>query len=174
MRSVQVLVERIILGSRYILAVVYLGLVAALVLFAAQYLYKLVSIARQFPAEDYNAVLIAVLELIDKALVAGLVFTVVVASYDNLVSRLGEGDQDRRVKWLGKLDAGSLKVKVASAVAAISLIHLLQIHLNSERYTGDQIFWKVVVHITLITTAVSLGFLDRLTEKPKDKEGGID
>ena len=48
------------------------------------------------------------------------------------------------------------------------------VHLNSERYTGDQIFWKVVVHITLITTAVSLGFLDRLTEKSGAKQSPPD
>jgi hypothetical protein len=42
------------------------------------------------------------------------------------------------VHWLGEIDAGSLKIKVASTIVAISSIHLLQIFLNVDKYTGEQ------------------------------------
>ncbi|MGV3577073.1 MAG: YqhA family protein [Devosia sp.] len=44
-----------------------------------------------------------------------------------MVSRFdNEGD----VHWLDQIDAGSLKIKVASTIVAIFSIHLLQIFLN--------------------------------------------
>ena len=44
-------------------------------------------------------------------------------------------DEARRVAqyslaWLGKLDAGSLKIKVAASIVAISSIHLLKAFMN--------------------------------------------
>lgn len=170
MRALQTLIERIIISSRFILVAIHLGLVLALALFAAQFLYMLAGIVLSFPAEDKATVLLVVLSLIDKALIAVLIFTVIVSTYDNHVARLELSGMGERIPWLGKLDAGSLKVKVASAIAAISLIHMLQIHLNSENFSGEQILWKVVVHVVLIASAVSLAFLDRLVEKSKDSE----
>ncbi|MDA4630793.1 YqhA family protein, partial [Escherichia coli] len=46
---------------------------------------------------------------------------------ENFVSRFDQADD---VHWLGTIDAGSLKIKVASTIVAISSIHLLQVFLN--------------------------------------------
>ena len=80
---------------------------------------------------------IKMLGLIDAALVASLVVMVIISGYENFVSRFDRGEDE--VHWLGKIDAGSLKVKVASTIVAISSIHLLQVFLNSAQYTSDQI-----------------------------------
>ena len=70
------------------------------------------------------------LALIDAALVASLVVMVMISGYENFVSRFD--NREGELEWLGKIDAGSLKVKVASTIVAISSIHLLQIFLNSR------------------------------------------
>ena len=49
--------------------------------------------------------------------------------YENYVSRLDRSDAGE-LAWLGKIDTGSLKVKIGSAIVAISSIHLLQVFLN--------------------------------------------
>ena len=46
MKSLELLVERIILSSRWILVVFYLGLVAALAIYAVSFLYKFIKVAK--------------------------------------------------------------------------------------------------------------------------------
>jgi uncharacterized protein (TIGR00645 family) len=167
MTMLQKVIEQIILASRYILVVFYMGLAIALAVFAGQFLVKLAGLALKFPAEDDNIFLLGVLQLIDKALVAGLIVMVMLSSYDNFVAKLESEDTQRQIGWLSKLDPGSLKIKVASAIVAISSIHLLQVFLNTGTYTTEEIFWKVITHIVFIASAVFLGVLDRMTDRAR-------
>ena len=84
---------------------------------------------------DETDAILKILGLIDAALVASLVVMVIISGYENFVSRFDNADNE--VSFLGKIDAGSLKIKVASTIVAISSIHLLQIFLNIASYIGQ-------------------------------------
>lgn len=64
--------------------------------------------------------ILAMLGLIDAALVAILIVMVMISGYENFVSRFDEGEGE--VPFLGKFDAGSLKIKVASSIVASALL----------------------------------------------------
>ena len=58
---------------------------------------------------------LSLLSMVDMGLVGGLIVMVMYSSYENFVSRLDLDEKDsERLGWLGKMDAGSLKNKVAS------------------------------------------------------------
>jgi uncharacterized protein (TIGR00645 family) len=166
--SLQKIVEQIILYSRYILVVFYIGLAVSLAMYAAFFVLKLVKLGSSVLTATENEVLLAILALIDAALVAGLVVMVMLSSYDNFVSRLGD-EQASQMGWLARLDPGNLKIKVASAIVAISSVHLLQIFLNTGQFSNDDIYWKVVIHVVFIGSALFLGVLDRITAYGKEK-----
>ena len=76
---------RAILTSRWLLAVFFLGLVLGLAAFAVRFLHKLWKmVVSTFVGEDTD-LLIALLHLVDYALVASLVVMVALASWDSLV-----------------------------------------------------------------------------------------
>jgi uncharacterized protein (TIGR00645 family) len=163
MKSIELMIERTILASRWILVVFYLGLAAALALYAASFVLKLAKVFTVALELDEAEMILAMLGLIDAALVASLVLMVMISSYENFVSRFDEAKTD--LSWLGKLDSGSLKVKVASAIVAISSIHLLQIFLNASQYEDSKIMWLTIMHMAFVVSAVALGFLDRISIK---------
>lgn len=163
MKSIELMIERTILASRWILVVFYLGLAAALALYAASFVLKLAKVFTVALELDEAEMILAMLGLIDAALVASLVLMVMISSYENFVSRFDEAKTD--LSWLGKLDSGSLKVKVASAIVAISSIHLLQIFLNASQYEESKIMWLTIMHMAFVVSAVALGFLDRISIK---------
>jgi len=165
MKSLELLVERIILSSRWILVVFYLGLVAALAVYAVSFLYKFVKVAKNVFVFDDAEMILAMLGLIDAALVASLILMVMIAGYENFVSRFDEAGQD--VSFLGKLDSGSLKIKVASSIVAISSIHLLQVFLNVNQYTDMKLMWLTLMHLAFVVSAVLLGFLEQIMGKLK-------
>ena len=165
MKSLELLVEKIILSSRWILVVFYLGLVAALAVYAVSFLYKFAKVAMNVFVLDDAEMILAMLGLIDAALVASLIVMVMISGYENFVSRFDEADDE--VSFLGKLDAGSLKIKVASSIVAISSIHLLQVFLNVNQFTDGKIMWLTLMHLAFVVSAVMLGFLEKLMAKPK-------
>jgi len=165
MKSLELLVERIILSSRWILVVFYLGLVAALAVYAVSFLYKFLKVAKNVFVFDDAEMILAMLGLIDAALVASLILMVMIAGYENFVSRFDEAGKD--VSFLGKLDSGSLKIKVASSIVAISSIHLLQVFLNVQQYTDGRLMWLTLMHLAFVVSALLLGFLEQIMGKLK-------
>lgn len=167
MKSLELLVERIILSSRWILVVFYLGLAAALAVYGIAFGYKFLKVATNVFALDEADMILAMLGLIDAALVASLIVMVMISGYENFVSRFDEGED--QVSFLGKLDSGSLKIKVASSIVAISSIHLLQVFLNANQYTDGKLMWLTVMHLAFVVSAVMLGFLEGIMAKAKVK-----
>ncbi len=165
MKALEILVERIILASRWLLVVFYLGLGAALGVYAISFFYKFSKIAGSVFVLNDDEMILAMLALIDAALVASLIVMVMISSYENFVSRFDNGGED--VSFLGKLNAGSLKIKVASSIVAISSIHLLQIFLNSSQYDNDKIMWATIIHLAFVASALIMGFLEQIMSKLK-------
>ncbi len=168
MKRLEIFVESVILASRWLLVVFYIGLGLALALYAVTFAIKLWDFATHMFGMDETETILKVLGLIDAALIASLVVMVIISGYENFVSRF---DNEDDVHWLGQIDAGSLKIKVASTIVAISSIHLLQIFLNVPQYTDNQIMWFTLLHITFIVSALFLAVIDRISKKPgKGKE----
>ncbi|MCA1441120.1 TIGR00645 family protein [Ensifer sp. IC4062] len=165
MKSLELLIERIILSSRWLLVLFYLGLVAALALYGVSFLYKFLKVAALVFVYDDAQMILAMLGLIDAALVASLIVMVMISGYENFVSRFDEGEGE--VSFLGKLDSGSLKIKVASSIVAISSIHLLQIFLNAQQFTSEKLMWATIMHLAFVISAVLLGSLEQIMSKLK-------
>lgn len=168
MKSLEIFVERIILSSRWILVAFYLGLVAALAIYALSFVKKFLKVAQNVFAYDEADMILAMLGLIDAALVASLIVMVMISGYENFVSRFDENEAD--VSFLGKLDSGSLKIKVASSIVAISSIHLLQVFLNANQYDNWKLALMTTIHIAFVISALMLGFLERIMSKLKGKD----
>lgn len=110
--------------------------------------------------------ILSLLSLIDMGLVGGLIVMVMYSSYENFVSRMNLDDgKDEKLGWLGKMDAGSLKNKVAASIVAISSIHLLRIFMDIQSIANDKLLWYVVLHLTFVLSAFVMCCIDIITKK---------
>ncbi len=161
-------IERLLFASRWLLAPIYLGLSLALVRAGHQVLRGADSTALLHVMDLAESdVVLSLLALVDLALVASLIVMVMFSGYENFVSKIdmeGEGD---KLSWLGKLDAGTLKLKVATSIVAISSIHLLRAFMDAQKIANDKLLWYVIIHLTFVVSAVLLGVLDWLTTAHK-------
>ena len=109
--------------------------------------------------------MLTVLGLIDVVMIANLLIMVIVGGYETFVSRLRlEGHPDQP-EWLSHVNAGVLKVKLATALIGISSIHLLKtfIEIGTPAVTEQAVFWQVVVHLTFVSSALLLAWTDRIS-----------
>ena len=160
MKRLEIAIESIILASRWLLVVFYLGLGLALAVYAVSFGAKLFEFLSTVLDISDTTTILKILGLIDAALVASLVVMVIISGYENFVSRFDA--QSGKLHWLGTIDVGSLKVKVASTIVAISSIHLLQVFLNHASYTTDQLMWLTIMHLAFVLSALLLATIDRL------------
>src|SRR5262249_17471394 len=166
--ALQDFIERIILYSRYILIVFYVGLAVALALYAISFVGEIAHVAAHLfdeptEKEKNGGMVMSILHLIDGALVSGLIVMVMLSSYENFVGRFGDEALEDSPVWLRRLDPGSLKVKVVTALITISAVRLLQTFLDIGHYTSKDVILMISVHVVFLVSAVALAFLDRMT-----------
>ncbi|MGL5305052.1 MAG: TIGR00645 family protein [Aeromonas veronii] len=157
--------ERLMYASRWIMAPIYLGLCLILLALGVKFFQEILHILPNILEMKEVDLVLVTLSLIDITLVGGLIVMVMFSGYENFVSRLDVGDESDKLVWLGKLDAGSLKNKVAASIVAISSIHLLKVFMNAENLPNDKIKWYLLIHITFVLSAFAMGYLDKLTRK---------
>jgi uncharacterized protein (TIGR00645 family) len=165
------ILDKTILASRWLLAVFYFGLIFGLAVYAVRFVYKLGKFASDVFANSDAQILIDLLHLLDSALVASLVAVVALASYDSLVSRLMPDGAERRIPSMALVDPGNLKIKLATALIAISAIHLLQIVMQVRDYDDRTIFWTIAIHGMFLLGVTVLTPLDWLTAASKRGKG---
>lgn len=156
------LLDKTMLASRWLLVAFFLGLVVALGVYALHFLVKLWKFAATALTTTDVTVLIQLLHLLDAALIASLVIMVAIASYDSLVSRLTTDEAERKTSWVALVDPGNLKIKLGTALVAISSIHLLQIFMEIGEYSDRDVTWALVIHASFLLGILVLGVLDKL------------
>ncbi len=156
------IIERVLFASRWLLVPLYLGLAALLVVFSIHFFRELMHLFERALSLDATEIILGALGLIDLVLVAGLVVMVMLAGYENYVSRLDVRETERTISWLGKLDTGTLKLKVAASLVAISAIQLLRGFMEVETLADDKLLWMTIIHLTFVVSALLLAVMDRL------------
>lgn len=183
------LIERSMYASRWLLAPIYLGLSAALIALAVKFFQELIHKAPGLVTMSESEVVLSVLALVDMALVGGLIVMVMFSGYENFVSKM-DTEGAEKLDWMGKLDASTLKQKVAASIVAISSIHLLQKFIGVEsvyalrvktlrdqgfemtpevlkqasEQSSEMLMWFVIIHMTFVASAFGMGYLDKMTK----------
>lgn len=168
-QRIEVALEGALFATRWLLAPFYVGmafaLVALLVVFARELFAGMVQIA----SLDAEHALLLALSLIDLSLAGNLLIIVMLAGYENFVSKLHVGDHEDRPGWMGTVDFADLKIKVIASIVAISAIALLRafLPLGEEGAPVDKprLLWMVVIHLTFVVSALLLSVMDWVAVK---------
>lgn len=158
------ILERAMYASRWILAPVYLGVSIALLALSVKFFQELYHFLPHLLEAEESDLVLKVLTLIDLTLVGNLTVVVMFSGYENFVSQMDIGLSTEKLGWLGTHDYGSLKMKVALSIVAISSIHLLKVFMNVQQTDNDKILWYVVIHLTLVVSALLMGIIDKLAK----------
>lgn len=156
--------EKFLYASRWLLAPIYLGLSFGLLMLGLKFFQEVIHLLPLvFSTKEADLVLI-ILALIDLSLVGGLIVMVMLSGYENFVSSIDIDSGSEKLSWLGKMDAGSLKQKVAASIVAISSIHLLQKFMNAESIDNDKLMWFVIIHMTFVLSAIGMAYVDSINK----------
>lgn len=156
------LVKRLVLAGRWLLVPLYLGMCLLLLLIAVKFFIDLGHIVTGLTTGGDIYLTLAALTLLDLVLVANLIVMIMLSSFDNFVARLILGDDQPGLSRLMQLGVGSIKVRIVSAAAVISAVYVLEVLFTAESQSESKLLWVVVLHLTLVATALLFALLDRL------------
>lgn len=162
------ILEKAMYASRWLLAPIYFGLSLALLALALKFFQEIFHILPAVFSLEEASLILKLLSLIDMALVGGLLVMVMISGYENFVSQLDVAEGTEKLSWLGKMDSGSLKMKVAASIVAISSIHLLKMFMDAKNIDDSKLMWYVIIHMTFVVSAFAMGYLDKLTKHDYD------
>ena len=168
-RSIEHFIERALFASRWLLAPIYVGLSLGLIALGLKFFQEAIHLVTHALAMPEADIVLTVLGLIDLGLIGSLIVMVMFSGYENFVSTIDAKGTDT-LGWLGKLDAGTLKLKVAASIVAISSIHLLRVFMQAKDIDNTKIMWYALLHLTFVVSAVLLGVLDRISFAAHRKE----
>lgn len=152
--------ESLIFASRWLMAPVYLGLIATLGILIFTFFVELTAAIPKLPSMTEADVVLLVLTLVDISLAGNLVLIVIFSGYENFVSRIDVADHKDRPSWMGKLDFSGLKIKLATSIVAISGIHLLKVFMNLKDYTSEQLMWFTIIHLAFVASGICFALMD--------------
>ena len=176
-----------IFASRWLQAPIYVGLIVAQLVYVIVFvidLWHLITdeVIGELMAHhsiDEANIMLAVLGLIDVAMIANLLIMVIVGGYETFVSKINLEDHPDEPEWLSHVNANVLKVKLAMAIIGISSVHLLKTFIevanmvdgtapgkgdggHGSTVTSEGAMWQVVIHLAFILSAIALALIDRM------------
>lgn len=170
--------ERLLFASRWLMAPMYLGLVAVLGMMLVVFLRQTAYYLPQAMNMSAETAILAALSLIDLTLAANLLLIVIFSGYENFVSRLDVGDTAERPSWMGTVDFSGLKMKLIASIVAISAIDLLKRFMELGRPgavapLGDrELRWLVIIHVVFVVSGLLMAAMDWLVARSGKKSGG--
>ena len=152
----------VLLASRWSMAPLALGLLLALLLVIVQFFRELVHAGKAFIEMGDGEVMIAVLKLVDLALIANLVVMIVGAAVEMLMPR-SPAAEDTPGERLDIVDFGVIKLKLFASISAIAAIYLLERFINVHPVDKTELLWEILILLTFVAAGVMLAWMDRLT-----------
>lgn len=173
--------EDVIFASRWIQAPVYAGLIIGAALYTYKFAVELVHLCMEVNTLSEELLMLGILTLVDVTMVLNLLIMVIIGGYATFVSRMHIDDHEDRPDWLEKVNAGTLKVKLAGSLVGVSGIHLLKSFINIGNKDPDDVKWQVIIHVVFLFSTIMLAFAEKLMhaddhseKKASDDEGLVE
>lgn len=150
-----------LLTTRWLMAPIYLGLLASVILLTVKFVQKFFEGVRDLLAVSATEEMLTVLQLVDIALVANLVLIVVFAGWQAVIGPLlARGTQS---EFSGH-SFGDLKLRLIASIAAIAAIQILETFLYVDQRSTVQATWQLAILLGIGVTGVLLALMDKLSE----------
>ena len=155
---------RWIFMSRWLQAPLYIGLIVAQGVYVWQFWLELAHLISMMSEKNMTetALMLIVLGLIDVVMISNLLVMVIVGGWETFVSRLELENHPDQPEWLSHVNAGVLKVKLATAIIGISSIHLLKTFINAATYDEKTLLWQTLIHMRFVFSALAIAYTEKL------------
>ncbi len=164
--------EGFMFWSRWVQAPLYVGLTIASFLYLAKFFQELYHTYQETFSLSEVSMMLRILSLVDISMVMNLVVMVTIGGYSIFTSRIDVDSHEDKPLWLEDLDAGQLKIKLATSLASISGVQLLKTFIDyrdaaEKAGSSEGIIIEIIIHMVFIISALLLSQTEKITHSYK-------
>lgn len=160
-------IESFLFSSRWLLIVMYFGLSLGLALYSYKFLEELFHMTIGITHLTTEMTMLALLGLVDIAMVAHLVVMITIAGYSIFIREIDPNHIANRPRFMSHITASGLKVKMGSSLIGVSSIHLLKKFIElAETHDGhatldwNKVGMLLAIHTIFIVSTIALSYVD--------------
>jgi uncharacterized protein (TIGR00645 family) len=170
--------EKVLIGSRNILVVLYGGLALGLGAYSYKFMQELYELIISIHRVTTEIAMLSLLGLVDIVMLANLVVMIYVGGYSIFIKELNPKSISHRPRFMNHITASGLKVKMGSSLIGVSSIHLLkkfvEIAESHEDINIVKICILIGIHLVFIVSTVALSYIDKPYKPGKDESESKD
>ena len=165
----EAVIAAVLLAGRWLMAPLYIGLIAALAVIIVEFFHELAQTVSGFGALGSDGVILAVLKLIDLTLIGNLVLIMIYAGVGTLGTGLAAKNHADWTQFMGKVDFSGLKLKVVASLIAIAAVDLLESFVGIDTASKSDVAWQIAILGlgAFVISGVLLAWMDRLVAEPR-------
>jgi len=164
-RQLEVILGAILTVSRWLMVVLYVGLVGAIVVVGLEFFRELGAAFVGLGAASASTIVIVVLKLIDLVLIGHLAFILIISGLGVLRAAAVSKDQDIWSSLAEKTDLSAVKIRVIAAISAICSVDLLETFFDIHEYAKVDVLWKIATLLTFVVVGLLLVLMDRFARR---------
>jgi uncharacterized protein (TIGR00645 family) len=168
LQRLEAAIAGVLVASRWLMAPLYIGLIAALIVVGVEFFAELVRTIFAFSALATDGVILAILKLIDLVLVANLVLIMISAGIGTLGAVVASAEHSGWSEFVGKVDFIGLKLKVVASLVAIAAVDLLESFVEIDTTPKSDVLWQIAILMAFVVSGVLLAWMDRLVAEPHE------
>lgn len=160
LNSVTETADDLLFATRWVLYPINFGLVIALTIYLAKFLYQVFELVRDAPthvfshAQGHSALMIEMVNLLDQAMIASLLILTIMGGHQIYVRRFRARSKEHAPQWLDHIDTIMLKVKLGLAFVGVSSVVLLQDALSATLVPQAVWIQHIAIHMTFLCTTL--------------------
>lgn len=171
-KSVETLFAAVLVACRWVIAPLYLGLIAVLLIVVIEFFRELLAAVGEFGGMGGSAVILVALRLIDLVLLGNLVLIMTVEGVDMFAAKTVAADPADPRRTIGAVDFIGLKLKILASIVAIAAVDLLESFINIDSMNKTDVLWEVAILLAFVLAGLVLAWTDRLAAGPHCSEKG--
>lgn len=167
LKAVEEFFEGFVFWSRWVQAPLYGGLIIGSFVYLVKFFEELLHLYHEMFSLSETKMMLSILGLVDISMVMNLVVMVTIGGYSIFTSRIDVDMHEDKPLWLEDLDAGQLKIKLATSLASISGVQLLKTFIDYrdavQKASSEGIIIEIVIHMVFIISALLLSQTEKIT-----------
>ncbi|MGE5272142.1 MAG: YqhA family protein [Thiohalocapsa sp.] len=136
------------------------GLLVALAIVLVQFFRELWHALTGFAGMSDGDVMIAVLKLVDLALIAHLAVMIVGAAIEAVLPAADRSNPETAGAGVG---FGVIKLRLFASISAIAAIYLLERFINVHALDKTDVLWEILILVSFVVSGILLAGMDRLS-----------
>ncbi len=165
MKTVEQAIEKAVFWGRWFQAPMYLGLIVVGCVYSYKFLLELIHLVGDVGVLSEEAFMLGVLTLVDITMVANVLVMIIIGGWATFVSRLKLDGEEDKPDWLQRVDAGTMKVKLAASLVGISAVHLLKSFINISNKEIEDVILQTVIHVVFVVSALLLALTELILKR---------